>query len=203
MPNVLVVYTHPIKDSFNRAVLKEVVKGLKEAGHVVDVADLYSEEFQPAMTKADFAQHKDKPPPADVLREQARVEWSDAIVLIFPLWWWTMPAMLKGWIDRVMTYGWAYVDAEVPGSATRKDRDLLVLTTAGTSQEALAKREYDKAFHTQLNVGVFNYCSLGKARTRIFCDVNEESPKKLLHGYLDEARTLARTFATRESTLAN
>ena len=65
---------------------------LAEAGHQVKVADLYAEGFQPAMIEADFAQFAGEPLPIAIQAEQARVEWSDAMIFIFPLWWWSMPA---------------------------------------------------------------------------------------------------------------
>lgn len=194
MANVLVVYTHPVKTSFNRAILAEVEKGLAEAGHSIKVADLYAEGFQCAMTEEDFGQFEDKPLPADILKEQARVEWSDAVVLIFPMWWWTVPAMLKGWIDRVMSYGWAWFDPEDPNSGFLKDRKVLVLTTAGATEAALEKRGYDTAFHTQLNVGTFDYCGFKDVTTRIFYEVDDPSADALRRAYLDEARALARSI---------
>lgn len=194
MANVLVVYTHPVKSSFNRAILAEVEKGLAEAGHSVQVADLYAEGFQCAMTEKDFGQFEGKPPPADILKEQARVEWSDAIIFIFPMWWWSLPAMLKGWIDRVMSYGWGYVDPYDPDSSHLKDHKVLVLTTASASKKALEKRGYDKAFHAQLNVGIFDYCGIKDVATRIFYELDETSSEVQKRTYLDEARALARSI---------
>ncbi|MBY8974609.1 NAD(P)H-dependent oxidoreductase [Rhodobacteraceae bacterium NNCM2] len=191
---VLVVYTHPVKKSFNRAILGAVEEGLAEAGHEVRIADLYAEGFQPAMTEEDFAQFQNRPMPEDVLREQARVEWSDAIVFVFPFWWWSLPAMLKGWIDRVMSYGWAWIDPSDPEAGYLKDRKLLVLTTAGASAAALAKRGYDTAFHTQLHVGICEYCGFRDVTSRMFHDLHDETPASVREGYLAEARKLARTF---------
>ena len=191
---VLIVFTHPVKKSFNRAILERVNAGLSSAGHEVQTADLYAEGFQPAMIEEDFAQFEDKPMPEDVLREQARVEWSDAIVLIFPYWWWSIPAMLKGWIDRVMSYGWAWIDPARPEDGYLKDRKLLVLTTTGASARALAKRGYDTAFHTQLNVGVCEYCGFKDVTTRMFHEVHHETPEEVRRQYLDEAEALARNW---------
>ena len=189
--NVLVILTHPIKDSFNRDILRAVEDGLADAGHTVKVADLCEEGFQPAMIPEDFAVFEDLPPPADVLAEQARVEWSDAMVFIFPIWWWSMPAMLKGWMDRVMCYGWAWVDPRDPDSGHLKHRKLLVLATAGDTAEAFTKRGYDTAFHTQLNVGIWNFCGFKDVTTRIFHGVRHEPQEVLRAAYLKEVRELA------------
>ena len=191
---VLIVYTHPVKASFNRAILEAVKESLLEAGHEIRVADLYAEKFQPAMTEEDFAQFDDRPMPAEIQKEQKRVEWSDAIIFIFPFWWWSLPAMLKGWIDRVMSYGWAWVDPSDPDSGYLKSRKVLILTTAGASAGQLAKRGYDTAFHTQLNVGICEYCGFRDVTTRMFHEVHQNTPETLRTRYLADARELARTF---------
>lgn len=191
---VLIVYAHPVAKSFNRAILEAAARGLIEAGHEVKVADLCAEQFQSAMTEADFAQFENQPMPDDVLREQARVEWSDAIVFIFPLWWWSIPGILKGWIDRVMSYGWAWLDPSDPDSGSLKSRKLLVLTTAGASAGQLSKRGYDTAFHTQLNIGTWDYCGFKDVTTKIFHEVHHETPEELRKSYLNEAYTLARQW---------
>jgi NAD(P)H dehydrogenase (quinone) len=83
--NALIVYTHPVQRSFNRAVLGSVERGLAEAGHVVKLADLYAEDFQCAITPEDFASFDGLSMPPEILQEQARVEWCDAMIDISPI----------------------------------------------------------------------------------------------------------------------
>ncbi|MFT5220087.1 MAG: NAD(P)H dehydrogenase (quinone) [Planctomycetota bacterium] len=194
--NILVIYTHPRADSLNHSLLEATIRGLEQAGHQIKVADLYAENFQPAMTVDDFSQFELKPMPADVLAEQARIEWSDALVFIFPLWWWSVPGMLKGWIDRVMSYSWAWFDPMDPTSGSLGERKILVMVTAGASQKQLAKRKYDESFHTQLNIGTWDYCGFRDVTTRVFYRVNSDSPRSLFTGYLAEAEQLAATTFT-------
>lgn len=191
---ILVVYTHPVATSFNRAILEATLRGLEAAGHDIKVADLYAENFQPAMTSGDFVQFDMKPMPAEIQVEQARVEWSDALVFIFPLWWWSLPGMLKGWVDRVMSYGWAWYDPMDPHSGSLSERKILVMVTAGASHAQLAKRKYDESFHTQLNVGTWDYCGFRDVTTRVFDRVDEDAPPGLLESYLVEAEELAATL---------
>jgi NAD(P)H dehydrogenase (quinone) len=187
---ILVVYTHPVENSFNRALLNATIEGLQSAGHEIRVADLYAEKFQPAMIAADFAQFEGRSMPDEILFEQSRVEWSDAMIFIFPLWWWSMPAMLKGWIDRVVSYGWAWVDPPYPESGPLRQRKILVMLTAGASHAQLEKHKYDEALDTQLNIGTWNYCGIRDVTIRIFDSVDVSSPKHLLEGYLVEAEQL-------------
>lgn len=189
---VLVVIAHPKQDSFNHALLAEVKTGLADAGHKVKVADLYAEGFQPAMIAEDYAQFDDPPSlPADVLAEQERVEWSDAVMFIFPLFWWHMPAMLKGWIDRVMAYGFAYDDPMNPDSGPLRHRKMIALITAGASAGALDKRGYSQALDTALNVGIWDYCGMKDVSMRLFTSIGDDPDPKMLQDYLAEARALA------------
>jgi len=122
--NVLIVYAHPEPRSLNGALRDFAVRRLEEAGHIVQVSDLYAmnwkatldaddssgrqpgERFDPSLdSKRAFANGTQS---GDIAREQAKLKWADAVILQFPLWWFSMPAMLKGWIDRVWACGFAY-----------------------------------------------------------------------------------------------
>ena len=190
--NVLVIYTHPIKESFNRKILTAVEQELVASGHSVKTADLYAEKFPCAMTADDFAAFENLPMSPEILSEQERVDWCEAMIFIFPIWWWSLPAMLKGWIDRVMSYGWAWVDPKDPDSGHLRHRKILVLATAGDSKEGFAKRGYDTALHTQLNVGTWNYCGFKDVTTRIFHDVGPFTTQGTRLAYLQEAQALVR-----------
>ena len=96
--------------------------------------------------------------------------------------------MLKGWIDRVISYGYAWLDPMRPELSPLRSRRILVLTTAGASLKALSKRGYDTAFHTQLNVGVWSYCGFTDVVTRIYESVTPDLPESVLRGYIEDAR---------------
>ena len=114
-----------------------------------------------------------------------------AIIFIFPLYWWSMPGMLKGWIDRVMAYGFAWTDPAKPEASNMRDRKIQVMITAGDDAEGLAKRGYDTALHTQLNVGTWSYCGFKDVETRIFYEVTSDAPKECLTQSLADARAMA------------
>ncbi len=164
-------------------------------GHETKTADLYAEGFSPAMVDADFAQFDDAKMPQDVLAEQARVEWSDAMILIFPYWWWSLPAMLKGWIDRVFSYGWAWVDAAAPEKSPLPPRPILVLCSAGATQAQIAKRGYDVAFRTQLETGTINYWGTRDVTLKMLYNINDDTPKEQISKAFDDAVEAATAFA--------
>ena len=194
MANVLIVFAHPKAECFNRAVLDRVASTLTKEGHEVRVADLYAEGFQPALTPDDFAQYEDTDMRADVRAEQDRVDWCDALVFVFPLWWGSLPAILKGWIDRVVTYGWAWDDLSDPTTGKLRGRKVLVLSTAGASDSEMKKLGYDTAVQRQLGTGTLELCGITEIKVRMFPDLHEGTPKHVSTGYLQEVEDLALGF---------
>jgi NAD(P)H dehydrogenase (quinone) len=155
---VLVVFDHPRRDSFCGAVLDRFVAGLGEAGHVSEIADLRREGFDPRLPpedEPDWMGTKVYSPA--VLAEQARIARNEAVAFVFPIWWWSVPATTKGWIDRVWNDGWAYGSAKL---SLKKGR--MIGLSAG-SPESYAKRGYDSAMQTQLVTGVLQYCGIADA----------------------------------------
>ena len=185
---VLVVFDHPRRQSFCGAVLDRFTAGLREAGHVAEIADLRSEGFDPRLPVGDEPDWNDgdRIYTAEVLREQARVTRNDALAFVFPVWWWSVPATTKGWIDRVWNNGWAY------GSRTLPHASALLLATASASAESYRKRGYDEAMRVQLCVGMMDYCGIPRSHLEILHDVMEG--EHLRATLLHRAYQLGRTY---------
>ncbi|WP_439888342.1 NAD(P)H-dependent oxidoreductase [Pseudomonas sp. MBLB4123] len=122
--NVLLVYAHPEPRSLNGSLRDFTVQRLASAGHAVQVSDLYAMNWKAALDAQDSldppaearfnpsldskrAFENDRQSP-DIAREQDKLRWADAVILQFPLWWFSMPAILKGWVERVYAHGFAY-----------------------------------------------------------------------------------------------
>lgn len=106
---VVIVFNHPHKESFGNAILHAVIKGLNNANHEVDLMHLDNDGFNPVMSTADlkaFVEHKPVDP--QVIDYNERLAKADHLIFIFPIWWDLMPAMTKGFIDRVLTPGVVY-----------------------------------------------------------------------------------------------
>ncbi len=131
-----IVYCHPSEDSFTSCIRDAFIKGLKDAGHEYTVSDLYKMDFKTDMTEKEYlrdAYYRNTPDLADdVQAEQTKINASDAIVFIYPVFWSEAPAKLVGWFDRVWSYGFAY------GEKTMKTLEKgLILCSAGNSKERL------------------------------------------------------------------
>ncbi|HVU56914.1 MAG TPA: NAD(P)H-dependent oxidoreductase [Puia sp.] len=104
-----VVFNHPYEGSYCNAVLSAVLTGLQKGGHEADLFHLDNDGFDPVMHAADLKGFRDGAPvDPKVLEYRSRLEQADHLVLIFPIWWELMPAMTKGFIDKVIFPGVAY-----------------------------------------------------------------------------------------------
>jgi putative NADPH-quinone reductase len=113
----LVIYAHPLDGSFQSAIHRRVVQALEGAGHDVDDCDLYAEGFQPVLTAAERRVYHDvKADRAPIAKHIERLLACQGLVFVFPTWWYGMPAILKGYIDRVWLPGVAF---EVVAGRTR------------------------------------------------------------------------------------
>ena len=150
-----IVYAHPEPMSLNGLLRDEAVRALEKEGHEVQVSDLYAMKWKAVADGEDFTQRDVSKPlrysaesgrafregtqSPDVAEEQRKLLWADLVVFHFPLWWYGMPAILKGWVDRVYALGFAYGVGEHGGSrwgerfgeGTLKGRRAMVMMTAG------------------------------------------------------------------------
>lgn len=136
--NVFVVYAHPSEDSFTRHVRDSFIDGLKTVGHSFTISDLYKMNFVTDMSEAEYLREanyrEDLPLPDDVIDEQKKINESEAIVFIYPIFWTEAPAKLVGWFDRVWTYGFSY------GKRTMKKLEKgLAICVTGHSAQHLAE----------------------------------------------------------------
>jgi NAD(P)H dehydrogenase (quinone) len=142
---VFIVYAHPAGDSFTGHIRDSFVKGLLSAGHGYVLSDLYRMNFVTDMSEAEYKREAyyrlDAPVPADVLAEQEKINASDALVFIYPVFWTEAPAKLVGWFDRVWTYGFAYG----PDRGMKQLEKGLVIVSAGNSMDYFHRTGFLKA----------------------------------------------------------
>jgi NAD(P)H dehydrogenase (quinone) len=122
--NVLIVYAHPEPQSLSASLKNLAVTVLTEVGHSVQVSDLYAMNWKPSIDAEDFLDRlnpdrldivkesgkafAEGSQTSDVITEQEKLRWADAVIFQFPYWWFSMPAIMKGWVERVFAYGFAY-----------------------------------------------------------------------------------------------
>jgi len=191
----LVVYAHPNPKSFNAAILKSFTSGLSEAGHSYEVVDLYSEGFDPVLKGDDFAAFESGMIPADIASYQEKISGADALVLICPVWWFSVPAMLKGWIDRVFSSGFAYSinpDGSIQGLLGRVKKTLMIQTCGG-KKEAYETYGFKDAVSKCVDDGVLRFCAMPQVEHVFLYDVIMATPE-VREGYLQLVERLGKEF---------
>lgn len=132
----LVVITHPLNDSLCKVLSQHVIKKLEEKHYDVAVEDLYSDNFEPVLSaKERDSYYSDSYDQSALLEQVKKLKEAETIVLLFPTWWFSFPAMLKGWFDRVWGPGVAYNHASDLGAIEPlldNLKNVLVVTTLGS-----------------------------------------------------------------------
>ncbi|WP_328395337.1 NAD(P)H-dependent oxidoreductase [Nocardia sp. NBC_00416] len=154
---VLIVYAHPEPDSLTGTLKDVAVEQLRSDGHEVRVSDLYAMGWKAHADAADFGSvaetnfmlasgeaFENGTLGADIRAEQEKLLWADTVLLHFPLWWFSMPAILKGWVDRVFTCGFAYGagGTAIPryGDGTLAGRRAMLVVSVGGREPAYSDR---------------------------------------------------------------
>ena len=186
MSKAFLVYGHYNDKSFNAAIKNTFIETATKNGHTVDCVDLYKENFNPV-----FAGEK---PDETVLDHRKRIEESDIIVLIAPIWNFRMPAILEVWIDKVLAPPWAFSFKKLFGNygypiGKLKGKKAIVFCTYGSPQFAI--RTFFLNMPTKrLRRGVFNICAIKDVVYKRYFAVPFVSEKKRKN-YLEDVRNTA------------
>ncbi|MGD6740983.1 NAD(P)H-dependent oxidoreductase [Streptomyces sp. BH106] len=171
----LLVTAHPDADALTHHVAEQLVSALRP--HAVEVADLHRERFDPRFTAADRrAYHEGGDYPPDVAREHRRLDRATDLVLVFPVYWWSMPALLKGWIDRVFVNGWAFDDSAESGPSPRLQRlTTHLLPIAGADSGTFERHGYEQVLRTQIEHGIVDFVGSRRGATEFIHESEQAS----------------------------
>jgi NAD(P)H dehydrogenase (quinone) len=200
--HALIVVSHPDPGSLTHAVARSFAEGVAQSGdHTTEIADIAAEGFQPAFNQADrSAYFLQQPLPADIVREQARIDRADALVLVYPVYWWSFPGQLKGWIDRVFSNGWAYDEAPDGTLGQRLGRLAVhLIGIGGADGGTYARHGYDQAMRKQIDHGIFDFCGARVVTSELLLGVNGQGGTP----HLVAARALGGDAFAREAAAAS
>ncbi len=154
----LIVYAHPNPASLNHFFKQIVVETLENSNQEIVVRDLNEINFNPVLSLDDMNGQRMGQVVADVSKEQDFIKWSDRIIFIYPIWWTGMPAIMKGYIDRVFSYGFAYRYDQGIQKGLFTGKKAIIINSHGKSNEEYAESGIDKALALTSDKGIFNYC---------------------------------------------
>lgn len=164
---VMITIDHPWPQSFNHAILARAKAALTEVGHEVDVLDLHRDGFDPVMRADELAvytrgEHLD--PQVGVC--QRRIEQAQHLIYIFPVWWEVMPALLKGFFDKVFLPGWAFVETDASPKLTFIQGATVITTMA-------APEVIHTAVEPVVCKGILGFCGIEHTRWFNICEVSQ------------------------------
>ncbi|MBI6548095.1 NAD(P)H-dependent oxidoreductase [Xenorhabdus sp. VLS] len=139
----MIIYAHPNPKSFNYAIKERIIDEIVNKGDEYSFISLYDEKFNPVLASPDFeALHRGEVLP-DVAKSQAMVKEADHLIFIYPIWWFGQPAILKGWIDRVFSNGFAYYEDEKVFTPHLTGKSATVFITLGTAEQVLVQNDME------------------------------------------------------------
>ncbi|MCI2282683.1 NAD(P)H-dependent oxidoreductase [Colwellia sp. MSW7] len=156
----LIIFAHPNNKSLNANIKKNLYQHLLRQGHEVEIRDLYKLAFNPVLSLADMEGQRQGQVANDVAIEQKYITWSECITFIYPIWWTGLPAILKGYIDRVFSYGFAYCYQEGVQKGLLSGKDTIIINTHGKSQAEYESMGMDNALALTSDKGIYSYCGL-------------------------------------------
>jgi NAD(P)H dehydrogenase (quinone) len=208
--HVLTVFAHPFTDKYPAAVMDALHEPFREVGHSIDVLDLHSEGFDSRFTKADHAHFWGGPIPEGIAEMHSRVEKADRLAFVFPVYWWGMPAMMKGWIERVFTGGWAYQfgkgvedRGKEPPTSLLGNVPTVLIGIGGSSKRTYEKYGYGEAMRVQIDVGIFAYCGITDVESHLIYDVEGDHNTPAREEGLQQARKIGSTFLSPDRRISN
>jgi NAD(P)H dehydrogenase (quinone) len=183
------VIAHPQPNSFCHALLHAAEQGAQAAGHTTTSSDLYAEGFSPVLNATDFAAFKAGNPAPEIVATQAQIQAADLLVLIYPLWWGGYPAMLKGWIDRVFSFGFAYTAGPESSIGLLTGKRVLHLTPIGQTLEEYQEMGITQALQLLSQATTFGFCGMESAGHHLYGRVGDSDQATREH-YLKHAASL-------------
>lgn len=154
----LIIYAHPSSQSINSHLKQTLTEYLWDSGEEVIVRDLYELNFNPILSLEDMQGQRIGKVAADV--KQEHITWADHITFIYPIWWTGMPAIMKGFIDRVFGYNFAYRYDQGVQKGLLTGKQTTIINTHGKSQAEYENIGMDKALSLTSDKGIFTYCGL-------------------------------------------
>lgn len=182
--NQLIIYSHYSPFSFNCAIKDVIVDEANKLGVNTVLRDLYHMHFNPLLDNMDMLDFNKGNTPKDVEIEQSYITNSDIVIFVFPIWWNSFPAMIKGYIDRVLSRGFAYdLDEKAKIVGLLKGKKVMVFNSLGGKE----RPNYNEAFRLLLDKGIFEYCGFDILLHKFYPEMLRVDEKVKL-SYLEDVR---------------
>ncbi|SUB24588.1 NAD(P)H-dependent oxidoreductase [Avibacterium avium] len=169
----LIIFAHPNgQDSFNRSILDRTLNASRALKVEIQVRDLYQLNFDPVISWAELQGANQGITPAEIREEHRLIREADLITLVYPLWWMGFPAILKGYLDRVLSHGFAYKTEDGQSVGLLQGKKMQQFITIGSNVEKYQQLGIDKSLRDCLVDGLFNFCGITDIQHKFFGDIH-------------------------------
>ncbi|HDR0673230.1 TPA: NAD(P)H-dependent oxidoreductase [Pasteurella multocida] len=169
----LIIFAHPNSEtSFNRAILEATLQASQQLDVHTVVRDLYTLNFNPILSWEEMQAVYQEIIPAEVKFEHQLIEQANLITLVYPLWWMGFPAILKGYLDRVLSYGFAYKTENEQSVGLLGGKKMQHFITIGNNVEIYQNMGFAQSLKDCLVDGLFNYCGITDIQHELFGDIH-------------------------------
>ncbi|SDI67289.1 NAD(P)H-dependent oxidoreductase [Alteribacillus bidgolensis] len=191
MNRFLIWFMHPDRQSFNGAILDTYADELKKQGKEIDIRTIAELDLSPHLFPDEYNASLEGRYPDVIKKEHEKMEWADVITFIFPLWWGSFPAAGKGFLDRVLSYGFAYeLEGETPVPRMKGKKAAMIYTT-GTPEEKFIEKGSKCRIEETWKEEIFSFCGFDCLPFLHFGDVIQASDTKRQQ-MLEKVRKYAR-----------
>lgn len=166
-----IVFAHAGENSFNHEILNRVKESCDKSGITYNVRDLYKMKFKAVFDAVDMHNVETKQVTTDVEEEQQVLTDADLLVMIYPIWWWSQPAILKGYIDRVFTDKFAFEYGPNGPSGLLHGKQAIVFTTSRESTNEMQSRGLDQVIKKQIVDGTLTFVGFENVQHKNFAEV--------------------------------
>lgn len=176
--NHLIIIANPANTSYNAAIQHTIVNQVKRHNQEVKIRDLYAVNFNPVLQQEEILNFQKKIYKPDVCFEQQQIEWADVIYFIYPTWWYSMPAILKGYCDRVFAHGFAFTSSPDGPIGLLKGKKAFLFETAGDTEQSIVERNLMPSMKHTIDVGILAYCGFEVLQHKVMTDIHNISDEQ-------------------------
>jgi NAD(P)H dehydrogenase (quinone) len=187
--NTLIIYANYKEHSFSALTRDTLAKIFHENNHQVVVRDLYEIKFNPVLSKSDLESIDKDIYPVDIMREQKFITWADLICFVYPIWWSGMPAILKGYIERVFGEKFAFEYVDGKPKPLLEGKNIMLFNTTG-SKRVFENQIFKNALNIITEDCIFKFCGMNIIEHKYFEAVSKVSEEKRKE-YLNQVISIA------------
>ncbi len=187
--NQLIILCNPKEDSFCEALAHRAEKTSKKKGIQTILHNIYKIKFNPVLSSEDLLAFEKKNFPIDIKKEHELITWADILTFIFPIYWAGMPALMKGYIERVIckNFAYCYTDYGIKGLLTNKKA--ILLNPFGNTNEYYEVSDMFKALNRTIDKGIFQFCGIKILDHRYFGSIHK-TDQNIRKSYLKEVEEI-------------